>query len=386
MTTSDTVVLGAGQAGLATAALLQRAGVEVTVLDRGRVGQTWRGHYDRLHLNTDRRLSALPGLPIPGSAGQWPSRDAFVSYLDAYATHHALDVRTGVEARRIDPCSAGWHLVGADRTARRVVVATGSSRVAALPPWATDSPVPLVHSGAYRNPTPYAGKHVLVVGAGNSGAEIAADLAGGDAASVTLSVKDPPARLPRSLGPVPVQLTAFGLTGVPTRVADLALAATLGVLRRGDGGLGLPVPDHLVRDARAGGAPVVDAGLRAAVRAGRVRVVPAVTGAGPDGLLLADGARVRPDAVVAATGWGTGLADLVGHLAGGSLLDGRGRPRVQGGPAALPGLHFVGYGATLTGFMLAAGHEAAAVTAAVTGQGLLAGGLRRVRRLLPLPA
>lgn len=375
MTTVDTVVIGAGQAGLAAAAALQTAGIEVVVLEQSAIGATWRGHYDRLRLNTDRRLSSLPGLAIPKTAGQWPSRDDFVAYLETYARHHDLDIRPATVSR-LDRLAETWHLAGTDLQARRVVIATGGCRVPVLPWEGT------LHSGRYRNATPYRGQEVLVVGGGNSGAEIAADLAR-SGVRVQLSLRDQPALLPRSYGPLPAQFLGFGLHLLPGPVGDLALWSSLTLTRFGDRKLGLRAPARVLSAARKGAVPVLDAGLVDAVRRGLVEIVPAVAGV-TDGLVtLVDGSTRRPNTIVAATGWRPGLEPLVGHL---EVLDSRGRPRKHGGPEALPGLHFVGFGNPLTGYMHAAGHDAAALAAAVTGSNALAGALRQVRRLIPLPA
>src|SRR6266542_6914146 len=106
------VVIGAGPAGLASAAMLQRAGERVIVLERGDdVGAAWTTRYDRLHLHTVRWLSCLPGYRIPRSFGKWVSRDRVLEYLRQYAERHALDVRTNVEVTRVDP---GWTLSTAE--------------------------------------------------------------------------------------------------------------------------------------------------------------------------------------------------------------------------------------------------------------------------------
>src|SRR4051794_27378483 len=97
----EAVVIGAGPAGLAAAATLQAEGVPAVVLERESVGSSWRKHYDRLHLHTVRWLSALPGLPIDRSEGRWVSRDGVVRYLEGYARHHSLDVRTNVEVKEL---------------------------------------------------------------------------------------------------------------------------------------------------------------------------------------------------------------------------------------------------------------------------------------------
>ncbi|GAC1324652.1 MAG: NAD(P)/FAD-dependent oxidoreductase [Mycobacteriales bacterium] len=375
--THTAVVLGAGQAGLACAHLLQRAVVDVVVLERSSVGASWRGHYDRLTLNTDRRLSALPGRPIPADAGRWVSRDGFVSYLEDYAAD--LPVRTGVDVTRLDPDGAGWRVRAGRRTAVRaehVVIATGPNRVPFVPRWPGRLDLPMIHSGNYRNPSAYAGQTVLVVGAGNSGCEIAADLGG--TSHVLLSVRTPPALFPRAVGPVSAQLGAFPLPLVPTRVGDLALSTTMGLWRRGDASLGLHTPRRPVSAARRGEVQVLDAGLRAAVRAGRVEVVAAVERLDGTDVRLLDGTVVRPDVVIAATGWRPGLEPLVGHL---GLLDDRGYPAYS-----RDGLHWVGFGTPLTGYIHAAGYEAESVVASITGRGRLRSAVTGLRRRLPVPA
>src|SRR3989440_12257577 len=111
METREAVVIGAGPAGLATAAMLRKRGVDALVLERDdAVGASWRKHYDRLHLHTVRWLSHLPGYRLSRRHGKWVSRDGVIGYLEGYARHHDLDVRTGVEVRRLDRHEAdgGW--------------------------------------------------------------------------------------------------------------------------------------------------------------------------------------------------------------------------------------------------------------------------------------
>src|SRR3982750_4616011 len=106
---ADVTVLGAGAAGLAVAAQLRARGVDCVVLERGPgVATSWRGRYDRLRLHTVRRLSGLPGLPIPRAYGRWVRRDDLVRYLETYAEHFALDVRTATTVERVEPSRDGW--------------------------------------------------------------------------------------------------------------------------------------------------------------------------------------------------------------------------------------------------------------------------------------
>jgi putative flavoprotein involved in K+ transport len=128
MAAGPTVVVGAGPAGLATAAMLGRHGVEAVVLERGDgPAASWRGHYESLRLHTVRSLSSLPGTPLPRTLGRWVARDDFIAYLDAYAASHRLAIRTGTTVRRIERTPAGFTLEtsAGPVEARSVTVATG---------------------------------------------------------------------------------------------------------------------------------------------------------------------------------------------------------------------------------------------------------------------
>ncbi len=158
---STAVVLGAGPAGLAAAAELKRVGIPVVVLDKAdRVGSSWAGHYDRLHLHTSRGLSGLPGYRIPRRFGRWVARDGVLAYLAEYADLHGLDVRLGVTATSVERGVDEWRIAyeGAEGTgtiaADIVVVATGYNHTAKLPDWpGLDAYTgKVVHSSAYKNP------------------------------------------------------------------------------------------------------------------------------------------------------------------------------------------------------------------------------------------
>ncbi|MFI0261208.1 flavin-containing monooxygenase [Streptomyces sp. NPDC017056] len=349
-------VVGGGPGGLATAAALGAYGVRAVILEKAdAVGASWRGHYDRLRLHTTRRLSGLPGLAIPRAYGRWVARDDVVRYLEEYAEHHRLEVATGVEVRRIDrTADGGWVLHangGRELAARTVVIATGYNHTPHLPAWpGRDSyPGQLLHAGDYRNPGPYAGKDVLVVGTGNTGAEIAVDLAEGGAARVRLAVRTAPHIVRRSTAGWPSQATGILVRRLPPRAVDRAAH----VLRRLSvpdlSAYGLPMPDTgLYSRVLEGAIPVQDVGLIDAVRRGAVRPVAAVASFDGGIVRLADGDAIEPDVVIAATGYRRGLDALVGHL---DLIDTRGRPRVHG-PRTVPyapGLHFTGYTNPISG-------------------------------------
>jgi len=321
------------------------------VLERGEIGDAWRARYDCLHLHTVRWLSGLPGYAIPRTYGSWPSRDGVVAYLREYARHHRLGVRTGSPVERIDRDGDGW-VLGVDGgriDAGRVVVATGYSSVPFVPGWPGTFSGELVHSADYRHGDPYRGRRVLVVGGGNSGAEIAVDLARAGAGAVLLAVRTPPAVVRRDTLGVPSQLLGIASTHLPVGAVD-RIAATLRRLAFGDlAPLGLPAPERPYSEfLRRRVIPIVDVGLVAAVKDGTVEVVPALERFEEGTPVLADGRALEVDAIVAATGFRTGLEPLVGHL---GVLDEAGVPLVHGSdehPSA-PGLHFVGYVVTLGG-------------------------------------
>lgn len=352
-------VIGGGPGGLAAAAALREQGVRAVVLEKsGDVGASWRSHYDRLHLHTTRRWSALPGLPMPRKFGRWVSRDDVVRYLEKYVEHHGLEVVTGVEVSRVDRAADGaeWRLTatgGRELTGRAVVVATGYNHTPRIPDWSGRDTFTgeLLHAADYRDPAPYAGKDVLVVGVGNTGAEIAVDLVEGGAARVRLAVRTVPHIVRRSTAGWPAQATGILVRRLPVALVDRAggLMARVAVPDLAE--QGLPRPDTgLYSRVRDGAIPVQDVGLIDAVKGGRVVPVAAVESFDEDAVVLADGDRITPVAVIAATGYLRALEPLVGHL---GVLDARGRPVTHGGrtPKQAPGLYFTGFTNPISGML-----------------------------------
>ncbi|MFD8748141.1 flavin-containing monooxygenase [Streptomyces sp. NPDC059616] len=352
-------VIGGGPGGLAAAAALRELGVRAVVLEKsGNVGASWRRHYDRLHLHTTRRRSALPGLAMPRRFGRWVSRDDVVRYLHKYAEHHELEVVTGVEVSRIDraPDGRSWQLTatgGRVLTGRAVVVATGFNHTPRIPDWPGRDTFTgdLVHACDYRNPAPYTGKDVLVVGIGNTGAELAVDLVEGGAARVRIAVRTVPHIVRRSTAGWPAQLTGILVRRLPVRLVDRAGRLMARVAVPDLAAQGLPRPDTgLYSRVKDGAIPVQDVGLIDAVKRGRVVPVAAVESFDGDAVVLAGGDRITPDAVIAATGYRRSLEGLVGHL---GVLDARGRPVVHGArtPKQAPGLYFTGFTNPISGML-----------------------------------
>lgn len=353
---SEAIVCGAGAAGLAVAATLGRAGLEVTVLERGsRVGTSWRNRYDGLRLNTPGWMSTLPGYRATRRRyGEYPSRDDWVRYLEDYAEHHRLRVRFQTEAHAVVPAERGWCVETAEGPldTRFVVVATGYDHEPHVPDWPglAGYTGEVVHASSYRTPHPYAGRDVVVVGPNTTGSELATHLATGGASRVRLACRKPPNLTARKFLGVSVNVPEIVLNRLPLRAGDqVAWLTQLAMFGRLDG-FGLPrSPDGVATTmARQQRGPAYDDGFVAQLRARRIEIVPAVVGFEGAEVLLADGSRIRPDAVIAATGYRRGLESLVGHL---GVLDDQGLPLVSRGEQHLsaPGLFFNGYQADMSG-------------------------------------
>jgi putative flavoprotein involved in K+ transport len=353
----DAAVIGAGPAGLAVAATLRKRGVEAVVIDRASgVGASWRGHYDRLRLHTVRWLSDLPGMRFPRSHGRWVPRDGVVEYLERYAEHHELDLMLDTSVRSIARANGGrgWlvETSGGELEAASVVVATGYNNTPFMPdyPGRAGFAGELVHASRYRNAGPYRDRDVLVVGSGNTGAEIAVDLVEGGARRVRLAVRTPPNIVRRQVGGTPNQVVSILLRRLPPRFVD-ALARNVQRLTVGDlskHGLARPERGVYTRVIEDDVIPIIDVGLIDCIKKGQVEPVGALLGFDGDEVILGGHDRIRPDAVIVATGYRRGLEPLVGHL---GLLDARGKPVVHGArthPSA-PGLYFTGYTNPISG-------------------------------------
>jgi putative flavoprotein involved in K+ transport len=337
----DVIVVGAGQAGLAVGYHLRQQGRRFLLVDAGpRVGHAWRSRYDSLRLFTPAAYSGLPGLPFPAPADDYPTKDEVAAYLEAYAARFDLPVRSGEPVTALEPDGAGYRVTtprGA-YTADQVVVAAGPFQQPFVPPSAAGfgADVFQVHSAAYRSPAQLPDGDVLVVGGGNSGAQIAEELAASH--TVYLAVGERKGGQPaRVLGrPIFFWLDRLGLMRAP------AASAVGRFLRRRDGLVGMSL-----RGLEAKGVRLVGRFERAEGRAA----------------VLAGGARREVAAVV----WATGYRSAYPWLRV-PVLDERGQPVHEGGITAAPGLYFVGLswqrsrGSALLGWV---GDDAAFVAARI---------------------
>jgi putative flavoprotein involved in K+ transport len=327
----DVVVVGAGQAGLAIAWYLARQGLRFQVLEAAAgLGQSWRSRWDSLRLFTPARYDALPGMPFPAPADTYPTKEPVADYLQAYADAFQLPVRLNARVTSLSRSADGFDVRTADESfsARRVVVATGPFQVPFIPAAAggLDSAVAQIHSADYRNPQALPDGPVLVVGGGNSGLQIAAELAA--SRRVHVSVGTSPPMLPQ-------RLMGRDLFWWLTR---------LGLMR-------VPAESRLGRRVQARGEFVIGTSRRRLKRAG-VTFRPRLVGADERTVRFADGSTLEVGVVLWATGYRSdyswiSIPDVVRD----------GRIVHRRGVTDVPGLYFLGLswqhtrGSALLGFV-----------------------------------
>lgn len=318
---ADVVVIGGGQAGLALGYHLRRTGLSFLILDaEDAPGGAWRHAWRSLRLFSPAAWSSLPGWPMNGGETTYPGRDDVVGYLARYEARYELPVRRPVTVRSVERAGDGVLLVRADRgdwTARMVVSATGTLRRPYVPDYPGREAFrgAQIHSGAYGGPEPFAGRRVVVVGGGNSGAQILAEVS--EVADTTWVTERPPVFLPDD---------------VDGRVLFHRATARIKALQEGRepempaGGLGniVMVP------------PVAAARDRGVLHARRpfVRF-------GETGVVWRDGTATGADAVI----WCTGFRPALGHVAGLGVIGPGGTVAVDGTRSIRePRLWLVGYG------------------------------------------
>ncbi|NGP46415.1 NAD(P)-binding domain-containing protein [Bacillaceae bacterium SIJ1] len=314
--TFDVVVIGAGQAGLAMGQALWKTGLSFVLLDQSsQLGETWRTRYDSLVLFTPRRYSALPGLAMEGDPQGFPTKDEFAEYLVHYAQTYMLPVRLNTEVRQLTTDGARYVVttsVGEVYYAQHVVVSTGPFQTPFVPnmPGINKTRIKQWHSGEYQRPSQLNDGAVLVVGGGNSGAQIAVELAA--TTSVYLSVGHPLRALPQ---------TILGLS-------------TIGWLKK----LGLLSVPYQARLASFLQDPLIGREIKAFIKGGRIEMKPRTQALEYDHVTFADGSAIKVEQII----WATGYQSHYDWIDIDGVFDRQHRPLHQRGVSPKKGLYFLG--------------------------------------------
>lgn len=325
LTRIDTVVIGAGQAGLSVGYHLARRGIPFVILESNdRIGDTWRRRWDSLRLFTPAQFDGLVGMPFPAPAHSFPTKNEMADYLEAYAARFNLPVRTGIKVTKVTK-EGGKYIVFADNLrfeADQVVVAMATFQQRRVPPFASelDATIVQLHSSEYRNLSQLRDGGVLVVGAGNSGAEIAIEAARGGHATWISG---------RDTGHVP-----FRITGLAARLILFRLV--LRVLFHRVLTVATPIGRRVRGKMLHAGGPLIRVRPQDLAKAA-IQRVPRTAMVKNGRPVLEDGRVLNVANVVWCTGFHPGFSwiDL-------PVLDEHGQPRHLRGVTSERGLYFVG--------------------------------------------
>ena len=369
----ETVIIGAGPAGLACAAALRARGRRSIILEAtNRLGASWRRHYDRLHLHTDKSHSALPGRPMPARFPKYPSRLQVIEYLESYALENSLRILTDKTVACVAK-ETDWIVETTDGDvfqAGAVVIATGLSRIPVGPHWTGQDSFPgtIIHSSVYRNASALGAGRLLIVGFGNSAGEIALECAEAGL-DVAMSVRGPVNIVPREIFGVPSATIAIVQQRFPYRMIDAFNAPFLHLRYRDIEELGLKRcrQGPLTRMIEQGRTPLIDIGTIAKIRDGRIRVYPGIELSEGANVFFANDRSAEFDAIVLATGYTPSLETLLPDLT--ERFSNAGKPARGELQPGNDGLYFCGFNPATTGLLRQIGIEASQIANSIAAAG-----------------
>lgn len=343
------LIIGAGPAGLAIAGRMRKAGIPFEILEQSQnVGNAWHNHYDRLHLHTVKQWSHLPHLPFPADYPLYVPRKKLTEYFDDYAKHFDIKPHFDQKVASIKKLDQdGWQVnteTGDKFEAKQVIIATGVNRVPNVPTWSGQENFKgdISHSVSYKNPGPYQGKRVLVVGMGNTGAEVALDLSE-KGVETFISVRNPISVVPRDLNGRPVQVTSKQLAKLPLGLGDW-LGSQIRKLYFGNlskYGLESSKMHPAVQLRETGKTPIVDIGTIQAIKDGKIKVMKDIDHFTETGVQFKNGQHQEIDAVLLATGYKARVEDFLERAD--ELLDQYGCPKQPIATGYHQGIYFLGF-------------------------------------------
>ncbi|QCK13307.1 hypothetical protein DCC35_00355 [Mangrovivirga cuniculi] len=359
VTETDVVIIGAGPAGLAVGALLRQAGISFVIIEKNdSVGSSWKGHYDRLRLHTSKKYSHLPGLPFPESYPDFVPKQDFADYLDIYATRYGIEPIFGEEVIRVaKEQNNNVFIVETDNgnlwVSKSVIICTGFNRKPVMPkPDGYDIfKGPQIHSSDYENGNVFSDQNVMVVGMGNTGAEIAMDLSD-HGAKTFVSVRNPINVVPLEFRGRPTQHTNIILNKyLPSFITDMIGNIIKNCHYHDMTKYGLNIdkksPGKMLR--KEGKTPVIDQGTMDYIRQGKIEVKPELTKVREHWAWFCDESMIDIDAIIFATGFKSAVEEFV--EGGEELLNPYGNPysAIPGGQWS--GMYFLGFNAYKSGIL-----------------------------------
>lgn len=368
----ETIVVGAGPAGLAVGACLKKADIPYIILERSdTVGSAWHRHYDRLHLHTDKKNSELPFVSYPKHYPRYPSRAQVVDYLESYAAKLKLDIRFNQQVVSAHCENNQWQVQTQDSLykASNLVIATGNTQEPVIPNWHGQDLFngTILHSSKYKNGEPYRDQKVLVVGFGNSGGEIAIDL-WEHGAEPGIAVRSAVNVIPRDLLGIPILSIGILESILPAKVADMINAPIL-YFSIGDitkyGLRKLPYgPITQIRNEAH--IPLLDVGTLKLIKDGHLKVYAGVEEFTENGVKFSDGKEATFDTVLLATGYRPRLNGFL--KVDSNILTSEGMPLSSGRESAMPGLYFCGYYVAPTGMFREIAIEAKNISTSIASK------------------
>jgi len=368
----NTIIIGAGAAGLAVGTCLKQAGISNIILERSnQVGATWRKHYDRLHLHTDRNHSGLPFLPMPRNYPRYPSRDQVVTYLESYASRFGLDIQFAQDVQSAKYVNGQWQVQTQDalHSAPNLVTACGYARQPLIPDWQglESFPGKVMHSSEYKNGSEFKGQNVLVVGFGNSGGEIAIDLHE-HGAKPGMAVRSAVNVIPKEIFGIPYLYLAIPENKLPAWLADAINSPIVALLIGDVQKYGLrKLPYGPMAQARQDKRiPLIDIGTMKLIREGHIKVYQGVEKLSGNRIQFEDGKEAQFDAMILATGFHPKVNQFL--LGAESALDEGGAPKTSGIESPISGLYFCGYYVSPIGMLREIGMEALRISSAIAAK------------------
>jgi hypothetical protein len=362
MIQTEALIIGASMAGLASAACLQKAGIKNIIIEKEReVVAPWRNHYHRLHLHTNKRISALPFKKYGRNIPRYPSRTQVINYADAYQKEFNIEPIFNTEATSVKRAGDYWITQTTTDVfqSKYLVMATGA--------FGHPRPVnfkgmetfagPVMHSYAYKTGSNFTGKKVLVVGFGNSACEIAIDLYE-QGAMPSMSVRSPVNVIPRDIMGIPVLEISILLSHLPPRIADAVSAPLLRLLLGDITKLGLKKMPYgpFEQIARDGKIPLLDIGTIHHIRKGHIHIHPGIDYIDGNMVCFTDGKVEKFDAIVAAVGYDMHAGKIMDIDV--SRLEDLKLPAYKQQFVGKDGLYFCGYWIAATGQIRTIGMDA----------------------------